>query len=195
MPEKSEKVKYPKKRLAFTGSPRKGENSARLAEAFIQGAESVGHTVVRFEAGRKETKGCMACRKCYSKGVACVFPDGFDERTPLVEQSELRGAVTPLLWFTSPAQVKAVVDKRYALYAGKRQVKVKESRLLVCAETEDPLDFEEIVRSYELIDHYLEWTDRGKLRAPGVKEAGDLLCTGALAQVREMGRSLQGISG
>lgn len=78
---------------------------------------------------------------------------------------------------------------------GKREVKVKESRPLVCAEMEDPVDFEGIVRSYELIDHCLKSTDRGKLRVPGVNEVGDILCTDALAQVRKLGRSLQRIPG
>lgn len=65
----------------------------------------------------------MACRKWYGKGIACVFfTDGFNERAPLVAQSDLRVLVTPLYWFAFPAQIKAVVDKMYALYVGKRRV-------------------------------------------------------------------------
>ena len=38
--------------LVLTGSPRQGGNSDIMAEAFIQGAQSRGHRILRFDAGR-----------------------------------------------------------------------------------------------------------------------------------------------
>ena len=43
--------------LVLTGSPRKGGNSDMMAEAFIEGATSVGHQVFRFDAGRTPVEG------------------------------------------------------------------------------------------------------------------------------------------
>ena len=39
--------------LVLTGSPRQGGNSDIMAEAFIQGAQSRGHRILRFDAGMK----------------------------------------------------------------------------------------------------------------------------------------------
>ena len=47
--------------LVLTGSPRKGGNSDMMAEAFIEGARSMGHEILRFDAGRNTVNGCRAC--------------------------------------------------------------------------------------------------------------------------------------
>lgn len=173
--------------LVIKGSPRRGGNSSLLADAFIRGAEKAGHTINHFDAGHKQIKGCIACNKCFSKGVACVFNDDFNELAPMLETAELVVFATPLYWFTFPVQMKAVIDKMYALIVGSREIKIKESMLLVCAETDEMTDFDGIVRSYELINRYMEWTDKGILLVPDVNEAGDILRTDALNKAEEMG--------
>lgn len=40
--------------LVLTGSPRKNGNSERMANAFIKGAQAVGHETVKFETARKK---------------------------------------------------------------------------------------------------------------------------------------------
>ncbi len=178
-------MKQKKNILVITGSPRKGGNSALLADAFIRGAQNAGHIVVRFDAGRKQIKGCIACNKCYSKGDACVFKDDFNELAPVLEMSDMVVFVTPLYWFTFPVQIKAFIDKMYALIVGERTLKGKESMLLVCAETDDMTDFEGIVRPYELMTRYLKWTDKGILLVPEVNNVGDILQTDALATAEQ----------
>ena len=52
--------------LVLTGSPRKGGNSDKLADAFIAGAQQAGHTTVKFSTADKNIKGSdVACD--YSK--------------------------------------------------------------------------------------------------------------------------------
>ncbi len=129
-----------KKILVITGSPRKGGNSSLLADAFIRGAENAGHTITRFNAAHKQIKGCIACNKCYSKESACVFKDDFNELAPTLESADLVAFVTPLYWFTFPTQIKAAIDKMYALVVGERNLKGKETMLLICAETDNMTD-------------------------------------------------------
>jgi multimeric flavodoxin WrbA len=174
--------------LVITGSPRKGGNSSLLADAFIRGAESTSHVITRFDAGSKLIKGCIACNNCYSKDTACVFKDDFNELAPALESADSVVFVTPLYWFTFPTQIKAAIDKMYALAVGERSLKGKETMLLVCAETDDMTDFDGIVRSYELINRYLQWTDKGQLLVPNVNNIGDILHTDALAKAEQMGR-------
>lgn len=176
--------------LVLTGSPRKNGNSDLLAAAFIKGLETNGHTVSKFEAGKKKILGCIACRKCYSRGQACVFDDGFNELAPLMENADMLVLATPLYWFAFPAQIKAAFDKLYALIVGERNIKIKESVMLVCAETDDMTDFEGIVRTYELTNRYMKWESRGMMLVPNVNNAGDILQTDALQQAEELGRAL-----
>lgn len=176
--------------LVLTGSPRKNGNSDLLADAFIKGAEEAGHTVQKFQAGKKKIQGCIACMKCYSKGGACIFNDDFNELAPLLENSETLVLSTPLYWFSFPAQIKAAFDKLYALLVGKHTPQIRESMMLVCAETSDMVDFEGIVRSFELINDYMKWENRGTLLVPHVNNTGDILKTDALAKAEALGRNI-----
>jgi len=173
--------------LVITGSPRKNGNSDLLAGAFIKGAEKSGHSIVRFDAGRKKISGCIACNKCYSKGTACVFKDDFNELAPLVEKADMLVLVSPVYWFSFSAQIKAALDKFYALIVGKRTINIKENVLLACAETDDMTDFDGIVRSYELVNRYMEWSDRGRLLVPNVNNIGDILKTNTLEEAEKIG--------
>ena len=176
--------------LVITGSPRKGGNSSLLADAFIKGAQEKGHTVTRFDSAKKKIGGCIACGKCYTGKGACIFNDDFNELAPLVEAADMVVLATPLYWFTFPAQIKAAMDKFYAMIVGKRNIKDKQGMMLVCAETHDMTDFEGIVRSWEIICRYLEWTDKGTMLVPNVNRVGDILKTGALKDGEALGYNL-----
>ncbi len=176
--------------LIITGSPRKNGNSELLADAFIRGAQNAGHLTTKFQAGKKNIRACIACNKCYTKGKACIFNDDFNSLAPLIENADVIVFSTPLYWFSFPAQIKTAIDKIYALFIGKRDIKIKECVLLVCAETGDMNDFDGIVRSYELIYSYTKWTNRGIQLVPHVNEEGDILRTDALVKAEEFGRKL-----
>jgi len=180
-----------KKVLVLTGSPRRGGNSDLMADAFIKGAQAAGHFVTKFETGLKQINGCQACNKCYSNGKACVFEDDFNTLAPLLEQSEVLVIATPLYWYTFPAQLKAALDKMYALLVGNRQCNIKESILLACAETAEEADFDGLVRTYEITTAYLKWTDLARLLVPSVTEKGDILRTDALQKAEEIGLALK----
>ena len=177
--------------LVLTGSPRKGGNSELLADAFIAGAQGLGHKLTKYRAGSKKILGCMACNKCYSKGVACVFNDDFNELAPLMEQADTIVLATPLYWFTFPSQIKAAIDKLYALLIGEREIRIKESILLVSAAADDMSDFDGIVKSFELINRYMQWENAGTLLVPNVNEVGDVKTTDYLKQAEELGGSIK----
>lgn len=180
-----------KKVLVLTGSPRKGGNSDLLADAFIKGAEAAGHKVTRFECGRKNIKPCTACNACYSKEGACAFGDDFNELAPLLEHSDMIVFVSPMYWFTFPAQLKAGLDKMYALLIGGRKSSIQESMLLVCGECGELSDFEGLIKTYQRIALYEKWKDAGILVAPAVLEKGDILKTDFLEKAEQMGRAIK----
>ena len=52
--------------VVITGSPRKGGNSDKMANAFIKGAASQGHKLAKIAAADMNIHGCRACDACYS---------------------------------------------------------------------------------------------------------------------------------
>lgn len=178
-----------KKILVLTGSPRINGNSDKMAEAFIKGAKAAGNEIIRYNAGNKNIKGCRACNTCFSKGKACSFNDDFDELAPLYEQAEALVIVTPLFYYSFPSELKAAIDKIYAFDAGGRKLKINESMLMVCAATDLEEDFEGIVRSYELIASFEQWTDRGHLVVPAVEGPDDINKLDVLKTIEELGKN------
>lgn len=180
-----------KKILVLTGSPRKGGNSDLLADAFMKGAKAAGHKIAKFECGHKNIKPCIACNVCYSKEGACAFGDDFNELAPLLEQSDMIVLATPMYWFTFPTQLKAGLDKMYALLIGGRQSLIQESMLLACGECGEQSDFEGLVTTYQRIALYQKWNDAGVLVVPAVSEKGDILKTDFLKKAEQMGQSIK----
>ena len=176
--------------LVLTGSPRVGGNSDLLAKAFIKGATEAGHEVVQCEAGKKNIMGCKACDTCYSKGKPCSFDDDFNHIAPLMEKADAIVFVTPLYWCTFPAQLKAAIDKMYSFIIGGKQLKIKESMLLVCGEEKDEIVYSGIISTYEQIACYQKWTDKGHLIVPGVLNKGDVLSTNYLAVAEQLGHDI-----
>lgn len=176
--------------LILTGSPRVGGNSDLLADAFIKGATKAGHDVIKCEVGNKNIMGCKACDTCYSKGKPCSFDDDFNSIAPLMEKADVIVFTTPLYWFTFPTQLKAVIDKMYSFIIGGKELKIKESMLLVCGEDNDESVFDGIVTTYKMIAQYQKWTDRGNLIVPGVLNKGDILSTKYLVLAENMGQNI-----
>lgn len=176
--------------LVLTGSARKGGNSDLMAEAFVKGAVAAGNSVVKYEAALKDIKGCMYCNTCYSLGdsKACTHDDVFNELAPYFQTADVIALATPLFWYTFPAQIKAAIDKMYSLMVGNKPSNVKESMLMVCGTCKDVLQYEGIIKSYELIAMDRKWTDRGHYVVPDVTDVGDILCTNHLAKIEELGR-------
>jgi multimeric flavodoxin WrbA len=176
--------------LVLTGSPRKGGNSDKLADAFIAGAQQAGHTAVRYATADKNLKGCIDCKTCFSKGVACSVPDDFNELAPLVEQADMIVLATPLYWFSFPAQLKAAIDKFYAFLIGNRELKIKECALLVCAGDNDESCFDGVEASYRLIARFLNWKDSGTIFVPGLHGKDDILKTDGLKRAETLGKNI-----
>lgn len=176
--------------LVLTGSPRKGGNTDKLADAFIAGAKQAGHTTIKFATADKYIKGCIDCQTCFSKGSACSIPDDFADLAPLLEQADMVIFATPLYWFSFPVQLKAAIDKFYSFFIGKRPLRVKECALLVCGGGIDLVTYEGIVKSYRLIADFLNWKDSGVVIVPGLHDKDDILKTDGLERAKALGKGI-----
>ena len=163
-----------KKIVVITGSPRKNGNSFAMTDAFIRAAEAKGYAVTRFDAAFRKVGGCHACETCYQNGKACSFDDDFNELAPSVLEADAIVFTTPVYWYSYPAQIKAVIDKLYALCVGGKDVAGKECALITCCEEEDMSVMDGVRIPYKRTAALLKWRSVGEVLIPGVLNRGDI---------------------
>lgn len=116
----------------ITGSPRKNGNSFATTKAFIDEAERLGHSVMRFDAAFMKIGGCHDCQTCYRTGKACSFDDDFNIIAPHILDSDAVVFTMPTYWYSIPAQIKGVIDRMFSFVVGgkKTREKMRVDRLL-----------------------------------------------------------------
>ena len=183
----SGKGKKKMKILVITGSPRKNGNSATLADHFIKGAKEAGHEVVRFDAAFKKVHPCIACNSCGMNGP-CVFKDDFEFVREHIVNADCVVFATPMYYFGISAQLKAVIDRFYAIN-GSIHVPKKAVLLMTYANTASS-EAVPIKSHYEVLLKYLGWTDAGQIIAPGVWPVGAIQNTRFPEQAYRLGKSI-----
>ena len=173
--------------LVITGSPRKNGNSNTLADNFIKGAQEAGHNVVRFDSAFKDVHPCVACNKCGMNGQ-CVFKDDFEFVKANIVDADAVVFATPMYYFGISAQIKAVIDRFYAIN-GQIHVPKKAVLLMTYADTSTK-EAQPIINHYEALLNYLGWSDAGKVIASGVWTAGDVNNTQYPKQAYELGKNI-----
>lgn len=176
--------------LVVTGSAREGGNSEIMADAFISGAKSAGHTVQLFASGKTPMSGCLNCDGCWSDGGPCVIQDNFSLFWPMLEKADMIVFASPLYWYNMSGQIKCAIDRLYPYFRKNRlrDLKIKEAMLLMCVESHFPRSFAAAAESYRQILAFKGWKDRGRLFATGVNEYGAMKNGSALAIAEKMGR-------
>lgn len=172
--------------LVLTGSPRKGGNSSTLADNFIKGAEENGHKVVRFDAAFKNVHPCIGCNKCGMNGD-CIFKDDFEFVRRHIIDADVVVFATPMYYFGISAQLKAVIDRFYAINGKIHQP--KKAVLLMTYANTSPAEAEPIKKHYEVLLNYLGWQDAGQVIASGVWPAGAVNNTDYPRQAYELGKN------
>ena len=173
--------------LVLTGSPRKGGNSSTLADNFIKGAKEAGHHVERYDAALKNDHPCIGCNKCGMNGD-CIFKDDFEFVRRHITDSDVVVFATPMYYFGISAQLKAVIDRFYAVN-GKIHRPKKAVLLMTYANT-SPTEAEPIKKHYEVLLNYLGWQDAGQIIASGVWPAGAVNDTLYPEQAYELGKNI-----
>jgi len=173
--------------LVLTGSPRENGNSSILADNFMRGVKEAGHEVIRFDAASSDVHPCIACNSCGMDGP-CVFQDDFETVREHIIPADLVVFATPMYYFGISTQLKAVIDRFYAIN-GKIHVPKKAVLLMTYAnnsrKNESP-----IITHYEVLLEYLGWTDVGRVIAPGVWPVGAINNTPFPEQAYRLGKNV-----
>ena len=157
--------------VVVTGSPHKAGTSALLADKFIEGAQSKGHEVFRFNAAFEDIHPCRGCDACGMNGP-CVQKDAIEEKLiqKLVD-CDMIVLVTPLYYFGFSAQLKTVIDR---FYSRTGSIHKKKSALL----------------AYTRLCQYMEWQDQGQIYATGCGYRSAIEGTEFPVQALELGKKV-----
>lgn len=174
--------------VVLTGSPRRNGNTNYLADLFIQGAKEAGHDVFRFNAATSEVHPCIGCNHCGMDGP-CIYDDDFTNLLrPEIIKSDMVVFCSPMYYFGFSAQLKAVIDRFYAIN-GTLHCYKKCAFLMAYANT-SPTDAEAMIAHYKTIANYMGWEDVGSVVAPGIWTAGSIKGTKYCEQAYQLGKNL-----
>jgi len=101
--------------VILKGSPRKRGNSSMLADQAACGARDAGAAVESFFLHGMDIRPCRGCDACVKSGV-CVIKDDMRVVGPALRTADAVVLASPVYWFTYSAQLKACIDRWYALW-------------------------------------------------------------------------------
>lgn len=182
-----------KKILILNGSPRKGGNTSMLCDAFIEGAETAGHSVARFDLGRMNIRGCLGCMKGGKDPASpCVQKDDMDDIYPVYKEADIIVLASPMYFWSVTSQLKAAFDRLFAVAetdANYRNPR-KDCIMLMAAEGDSESNWKPVLDYYHALLGHLGWKDLGTVLAGGVTNVGDIAGKPSLTKARKLGASL-----
>jgi multimeric flavodoxin WrbA len=182
------------KTLVLKASPRKGGNTATLADRVTAGLKVGGEAdVAEFSLHDLGLRPCQACDACLRPPyTGCILDDGYQQIYPAFREADLVVLAAPVYWWHLCAQAKTFVDRWHSALTFDRDHCLARKRmvLILAYFAEDPYGVELVERMFESI---AGWSGMGLdvLRYHSherhVSEAPE-----KLAEAYELGRSLAG---
>ena len=172
------------------GSPHKKGTTALLAENFVKGAQAAGNDVFVFDAAHSDITGCIGCDYCRRNGQ-CSKDDDAKELNKEVVNSDLIAFVTPLYYYGMSAQLKAAIDRFYAVNDDIKDKGIK--AVLLAASADDEEGNDALKHHYDCICGYLGLEDMGKVIATECETVNDVKGTRYLEDAFELGASLNSV--
>jgi len=191
---KAKKTGIGKKMVILLGSPRREGNSAALAERIAAGAAEAGAKVQTFYLHGMKIAPCSACEACHKPGAkGCVIRDGMQRVYGELSAADAIVYASPIYWFTVSAQLKAAMDRCYALGGSEGYAMAgKKIGLAFAFGGEDAFDSgcTNAIRTFQDAFHFIGAEIVGMVYA-SAGEAGDVLKnTKVLGEAKELGRKL-----
>lgn len=127
--------------LVLNGSPRPNGNTAKMVEAFKEGAAAGGNEVNVVDVCRKNIKGCLACEYCHTKEKGqCVQKDDMQEVYALLKEAEMLVIASPIYYHGISGQLKCTIDRFYSAAYPVRPANLKKASMMLCSGDRDQYD-------------------------------------------------------
>ena len=159
--------------LILNGAARKNGNTAKLIQAFTDGAKSSDNEVREFYLQDMNIKGCLGCEHCSrvpKSANPCVQNDDMAMINEAFISADVVVFASPVYFWTVTGTLKTAADR---LYAELRSLGYggfpRKSVLLMTA---GGSDYSQAVRWYETFEKNLGWKNLGEVLGTGkTKEA------------------------
>ncbi|NCB92567.1 MAG: flavodoxin family protein [Clostridia bacterium] len=151
--------------VLLQGSPNLKGSTNILAEEFTKGAQSAGHSVIRFDITTMNIKSCTGCVACGYEGP-CVQKDDNQKIRETILGADMIVFATPLYYYGMSAQLKTVID-RFCAYNSSITRKHMKSALLTVAWNSDSWTFDALEAHYQTLVRYLNLEECGKILGKG----------------------------
>ncbi len=112
--------------LGLQGSPREKGNTAFLLSVFMREAKKLGAQTHVIEVDKKNIIPCRECTVCSTKGFCPIDDDMKSEIYPLLRKADVIVAATPIFFYHTTAQLKALIDRCQVFWAGKYLLKLSD---------------------------------------------------------------------
>ena len=163
-----------RKIIVLNGAARKNGNTAKLVQAFADGARAAGHEVDVFYLDAMDIRSCKGCLRAGRDAKSpCSQKDGMEQIYAKFEDADVIAFASPLYFWTVTGTLKTAADRLYAelecLGYGRF---AKQSVLLMTA---DGGDYAQAVTWYRTYERNLGWKNLGEVLGKGkTKEAYQL---------------------
>lgn len=178
---------------AFCGSPRVNGNTRALVDEVVRGAGGGGAECDVVDICRLSIAPCRACSSCRRTGK-CVQKDDMQSLYPKLLESDAFVFGTPVYFWGASAQMKAFIDRWYAIAEGDAAEKLRGKKALVVtayADT-DPDTPEHVVGMFRRALDYLGIELVGVLGV-SASDPGDAASNAqAMQEAFSLGQALRG---
>lgn len=176
--------------LLIYGSPHKNGTTHALAKAFLSGVDSDRHRVESVWLGEKTVAPCLGCEYCRHHDGVCVHGDDMADLLPKVLAADLVVFVTPIYYFGFSAQIKAFIDRFYAVNGELRSQTEKKAILLCAGGGKEEWIPDGILANYHTMLRYLHWESLGHVCALACHRKEQLDDTAYPEAARKLGETL-----
>ncbi len=165
-----------KKILILNGSPRKNGATAKLKDAFIEGAKTNNNEIKEHYITGMKINYCIGCDSCLRTHEGCIQKD--DDMSIIYDDlnwADVIVFVSPQFWGTITAQLKVVLDRMFAWL--NIEPKKKEMVYIMTARGNE---YTMALDTYNIFIKYLDW-----------KNLGTILGSDKLDEARIIGASIK----
>ena len=158
-----------KRILILNGAARKNGNTAKLIQAFSEGARSSGHIVQEFYLDSMNIHSCKGCLRAGRDSKSpCSQKDDMDQLYAAFADCDVVVFASPVYFWTITGPLKTAADRLYASLECMGYGRfVRESVLLMTA---DGSDYSQAVTWYRSYERNLGWKNRGEILGKGKTE-------------------------
>jgi len=178
--------------LGVMGSPRIGGNTDVLMDRALAGAKDAGADVEKIVLDRLDINPCRDCEGCEADGQ-CAQADDMIPLYDKILQADGLILGTPIYWWGPTAQMKAFIDRWYALVhepANVQRLRDKKVVLLFAFGDSDASVAEPTNQMFNLAMKYLSVPIVGRVFASAWKRGDIYRLTDKLAQAYQLGQTI-----